>query len=427
MKSLASLTSLFLIIYLYLLICDPAAEAKQSSELHQYLLSGRVAEKKHINVVEAEVQANQNDPFMRMVAGEVLSSLGYYGLGADQYSAADKMKPDFVLNEFKKIFENNAFVPALMFLYLQDKYPKDPAVLLYAARRNLFAPVFDRKEQEKAVATARKELEMAIALPQPWPGTFAQLATMEFNEGKLDLAIKYADSELALHPGESLAEKIKIMALDRVGRQNPGFRNEQLIEMLEKTLRNRSDDGELNLMLGRAYIAADNPRKALMPALTGLLQARDGNTLNDGRAQVYELMKKIDETDFLQALNQVCLRYADPASGINGRGFKPALLRIRVGELFSTCNKHEEACVQFKEAQYMSRRVAAAASFHLGKEQAHLHRYQEAMESLDLACRLNTNTDNTIKYEATAQRVREVYANSDRNLALKLKASISNR
>jgi hypothetical protein len=424
LRSLPSLISLFLIIYL-ILIFPQLAFASVSSDLQKYLLSGRIVHKRDLNVIETELASNQSDPFTRMVAGEVLCGLGYYALGADQYSAADSLKPDYVLVEFKKLFELNAFVPALLFLYLQDKYPKDPAVLLYAARRNLSAPTFDRGEQIKAVTTARKELDMAAALPQPWPGTHALIAMMEFNDKKLDSAIRYADLELAKNPNEPLAEKVKIMALDRLGTQRPGFQNDNLTQMLEKALSKNPNDDVLNLMLGRAYSSAGNYKKALVPALTGLLQQHDPNTLHDGRAQVFELMKKLNETEFLVALNQVCLKYADPGSGLNGRGFKPAMLRIRVAELFSMSGKHEEALVQYKEAQYMSRRVAASAAYHLGKEQAFLHRYQDAMESLDLACRLNANPENTVKYEATTQRIKEVYANSGRNLALKLKASFS--
>lgn len=427
MNSLGSFICLFLIIY-SMFICPQGAIASISPQMHQSLLTGHAASKDDLSTIEIELAANQSDPFSRMVAGEVLCKLGFYGLGAEQYSAADQIQPDYVLNQFKKLFEHNPFVPALMFLYLQDKYPRDPAVLLYAARRNLSAPTFDRGEQLKAVTTARKELNLAAALPQPWPGTLALLAMMEFNDGKFDSAMQYADKELSKNPNETLAGKIKILVLDRLGRQRPGgFHNEQLIEMIQKALKDNPSDDELNLMLSRAYFSHADYQKALKPALTGLLQQHDPNTYHDARAQVFELMKKVDETEFLLALNQVCLQYSDLGSGFNGRGFKPAMLRMRVGELFSMAGKHEEACVQFKEAKFMSRRVAAAAAYHLGKELAFMHRYADALEPLDLACRLNANPDNTAKYNALNRRIREVYVNSDRDFALKLKASLASR
>lgn len=359
------------------------------------------------------------DPFKRLVSGEVLSSLGLYLLASEQFSEADKLANNYVLERFKLTFESNPFIAPLLFHYLQDKYPKDPAVLFFAARKHLQAQNSVIKQREQAIATARSELSMAIAQKNPWPGTHAYLAMMEYNDGKLDRALELCQQELSRNPDNSLAKKVRILTRCRQGK-----RPDEMIPELEDVLSDSARDAELNLLLGRAYIYKHEYNKATLPSILGLFNQHDRATLNEARAQVFDLIKKADRKQLLAAINRVSFDYSDP--GTQGRGFRSTVMRMRLADLFALCSDKDEACSQLKTAMSMHRHFLAPAAYRLGCELMRMHKYVEALAYLNLACNQGSNPVDSQKYRVTRDRLLSILSNYRRNISMQMKTRFDN-
>jgi len=367
-----------------------------------------------VDSVNAELAGSPADPFKRLVAGQVLADLGLYQMAAEQYAQADKLQPDYVLREFKRTFEANHFSPPLLFLYLQDKYPDDPALLLYAARRNLQALTYSQKEKEQAMSNALKELARARALPNPWPGTYSLLAMIEYNSGHLEKAISYTDMELKKNPDEPLARKVKILAFCKQGK-----RPVELIDAIASALKIAPRDDELNLLLARALVAKHDYNNAIKPALLGLFDQHDPATLNESRSLVFELIKKADREQFNRIVNEISYGLSDPGS--NGRGFRSTVMRMRLADLYVLADERKLALKELEAALRMHPHFRAAVAFRIGKELAAMHRYFEAFPYFDMACHLNQNGIDQQMYLAMRTRIARVGLNSQRDLALRIK------
>lgn len=389
-------------------------------EIHAHIASGRRVSKAFVDDVNSVIslQPGARDPFARLVAGEVLAGIGLYALADEQFAAADALSKDYVLSEFKRTFENNNYNPPLLCLYLQEKYPDDPAVLLYKARRNLQALTFSPEDKRKALATARDELARAIRLKAPWPGTFALLAMVEYNDGNRDLALKYTDLELKQNPDEPLARKVRVLSF-----WHSGKRPADLIDEISLALKISPNDDEMNLLLGRAYLDKEDYKCAMRPALLGLLLQHDPVTHKEARSQVFELIRKANRDELLKAVGEISYSFSEP--GTRGRGFRATLMRMRLADLFVLAGDRVEACWQLEAALRMHPHFRAAVAFRIGKELAGLHRYKEAVPYLEMACRLNQNTRDKDNYEAMCARITRVALNADRDLALKIKVSLT--
>lgn len=396
----------------------PGFAADGSNEIHERLAAGGRTAKNELDFVTAELAKDQNNEFKRLVAGEVLASQGFYGLAAEQFAAADKLKPDYVLGQFKALFAENRFLPALYFTYLQEKYPEDPALLFYAARRNLSALSYSREANEQAMATARKELNMAIKLKNPYPGTFATLAMMDYNQGKIDSAMELIEKELKLNPDQPMALRVRALALTRQGK-----RPSDILPEIKAALRVAPMDPEMNLLMGRACLFTKNYKEALRPALLGLFWQHDPLTLGESKAQVYELLSTVPRQELLDEINRISLELSDPET--HGRGFRSTLLRMRLAELFAIHDEKEEALKQLETALRMHPHFRAAVAFRIGQVLVSMHRYFEAFPYLEMACHLNQSQTDADKYNRFRTRIARVGLNSQRDLALKIKMMFS--
>lgn len=385
-------------------------------ELRSRLSRGLKATDSDINFLSTELSKNPADPFTCLTAGEALASKGLYGLANDQYAAADKSSADFVLNQFKKIFAHDQFSSALMFLYLQDKYPRDPAVLFYAARKNLAAITFSRESKQKALSNARKELSEAIQTSDPYPGTFATLAMLEYNEGKIGSALSLVNQELKRNPKEPLALRINALALVKTGRKQS-----EVVEGITRALQESPMDDEMNLLLGRVYLGAKQYDKAIVPSLLGLYWQHDAQTLSEAKHQVYDLMEYADKRVLQAAINDLSFKLSEP--GTNGGGFRSTLFRIRLADLFSIRGNRKNACAQLAAAYAMHPHFHSAVAFKLGQELAAMHLYGESLQFLNEAVQYNTVQQDEKKYRVFRDRIAAVNANSSRDLALQLKKS----
>lgn len=383
-------------------------------ELRSRLARGLKASDSDISLLTNEVSKNPGDPMTRLTAGEALASKGYYGLANDQFSAADKSKTDFVLSEFKKVFETDQFSSALMFLYLQDKYPRDPAVLFYAARKNLAAITFSQESKEKALSNARKELSEAVNTANPWPGTYATLAMIEYNNNNIPRALSLVNQELKRNPREPLALRLNALALVRTGKKP-----EEVVDGISRALTVAPMDDQMNLLLGRVYIGNKDYNRAILPALLGLYWQHDPQTLSEAKQQVYELMDHADRHLLLAAINNLSFKLSEP--GTNGGGFRSTLFRIRVADLFSIRGDRKAACAQLAAAYAMHPHFHSAIAFKLGQELASMHLYAESLQFLNEAVEYNTQQQDDKKYRVFRDRIADVNANASRNLALKLK------
>jgi tetratricopeptide (TPR) repeat protein len=426
-------SSLFLMMSLGVLAPGRAAGAAGVCErIHASLFAGKRPVKADADAVSAELAGDQSNYFKRFVAGEVLASLGLYGLANEQFAAADKLQKDYVLSNFKSTVDSNHYVPALLFTYLLDKYPQDPAVLYFVARHNMEAPVFSRTKKEQVLSNARKQLKVASSLPKPWPGTLSTLAMLEYNEGaeltgqakeeRLDAAIKYCERELQLYPENALAQKIKILALCRKGVQ-PW----EMLQLLQQALKVSPRDAGLNLLLGKACIYKGNYKSAMTPALTGLFESQDAMALSEAREEVYLLIRKVNRVELLSAVDEISQALSEPGS--RGRDFMSTLMRMRLADLFSMAGDRREACKQLSLAYQMHPHFKAAVAFKLGYELAMMHEYYMAYPYVDLACRLtrNKNSSDYVKYSSFRSRIARIGVNSSRDIALKLKTMFAYR
>lgn len=413
LATLKYLTTLILIIYLCGL--SQAVFASAAADVHGRLQQGGLLTSSDLDAVNEDLAKDKLNPLKLVAAGEALAHLGFFTLAADQYAAADKIKPDYVLNEFKKVFENNHFIPELYFQYLQAKYPRDPAVLLYAIRRNLQSPKYTKEQKSLAIATAKKELDMALSNPHPWPETYATLSMIEYNEGKLDLAIHHSEIELKDNPESIMAQKVRILSL-----RKKGYSYASLEKMLKTALKASAQDDDLNLFLGRAYILKGDYQAAVKPSLYGFFYQYDTNTLNEARDQVFDLIKNVNHKKIMEVLSDLVM--SEP--GTDGKGFRATVMVMRIAELFSIAGYRDEACQLLTVAIKMNPRFKAAVAYKLGRELVLMHRYFDAYPYLQVASMLARNPEDKAKFEAMAMRVARVGLNSDRDIAGKIKGLI---
>lgn len=391
--------------------------ANSCHDIHTKLLSGQPATNADVDFVNSELQADPDNAYKRMVAGEVLTSLGLFGLAKEQFSAADKLKKDFVLTQFKSNFESTPVVANLHFVYLQDIYPDDPAILYCAARRRISAGYFSKQKMQEETQIARDKLEKAAALKDPWPGTEALLATMEYQNGKVASALEHANRELDRNPGQPTATRVKVMALCQLGKKP-----EDLIELIKSGIKKTPYDPDLNLYLGRAYLDERKYNDAILPSMMGFCQQYDAASSAEGRRQAFELIQHANRDLLLAGIEAVVNRTQDPAS--DGRSFKPTLMKMRLGDLFISNGDEVEGCKQLLAALKMHPHFSAAIAYKLGREYANRHYNQRAYDFLQIACRLNKNEDDAIRYDALRRRLFAVAKNSQKDIALQLKAML---
>ncbi|MBX9725601.1 MAG: hypothetical protein K2X81_29660 [Candidatus Obscuribacterales bacterium] len=391
--------------------------ANSCHDIHTKLLAGQPASNLDVDFVNSELQADPDNAYKRMVAGEVLTSLGLFGLAKEQFSTADKLKKDFVLSQFKSNFESTPVVANLHFVYLQDVYPDDPAILYCAARRRISAGYFSKQKMQEEMQIAKDKLVKAAALKDPWPGTEAMLATMDYQSGDVASALKHANRELERNPGQATATRVKVMALCQLNKKP-----EDLIDLIKSGIKKTPYDADLNLYLGRAYLDERKYNEAILPSMMGFCQQYDSASTAEGRRQAFELIKHANRDLLLAGISAVADRAQDPQSASGS--FKPTLMRMRMGDLFISNGDDVDGVNQLLTALKMHPHFSAAIAFKLGKEYANKHYNQKAYDFLELACRLNKNEDDAIRYNALRRRLFKVAKNSDKDIALQLKAML---
>lgn len=378
--------------------------------------------KADLDAVTAELESDKSNPSKRMVTGEAFAGLGFFNLAESQYAEADKLEKDYILKKFKSVVDKDQFVAALLFIYVEDKYPKDPALLYYAAQRNLNLVTYDKEQRKTAMNTARKELTMASALPEPWEGTLASLAVLNYNQASLmgagpeqnkllDEAIVSANRELARYPHQVLAQKVKIMALCR-----KGVKLGSLVGDLTEVLKSDPKDAAMNVLLARAFIYKEDYRSALKPALSSLYYERGPEVLSEAKDKVYTLMRKVNRAEFLNAVNEIAGKPFTAESA-----YRSQMFRMRIGDLFTVSGNRLEACTQYREGLSLSPSLRAVIAYKIGYLHTLQHDYEDALIALNVACRWARTGGEKAKYEEFTRRVARVYLHQPRDIALNLK------
>ncbi|MBX9690448.1 MAG: hypothetical protein K2X27_27280 [Candidatus Obscuribacterales bacterium] len=412
------------ILMMLALVNLPGAYADNPQQIEVRLASGGKAVKSDIEDLQKALNADQSSAYNRMLLGEVFASLGLYALADEQFSAAEKIQKNLVLNQFKRVFEFNYHLPLLLCAYVEAKYPDDPAVILFQARRDIAVPQSRREERAESISRARANLAKAAQMQEPWPGTLSLLAMLDYNEArmegrlsKLNSAIELADQELKLHPKEAMALKVKILTLNLKGERPSG-----LIPLLQQALQVSPRDDAMNILLAKALIEKKNYKDALYPALLGLFAQKDAASLSDARSVNFELIKKLPREDFTETINAVLSQYAD--RGVRSRGFRATLMRIRLADLFALAGDDQEACRQLEYAVRMHPFFRSSVAYDLACRYLKQHQYNLADVYLEMACHLGKNDADSNKYRLLKERVERVITNKKRDIALRVKLAL---
>lgn len=392
-----------------------SVQASNLADLHGKLKAGKRARKADLLLVEKEVSEHPGDPFNSLVAGESYASRGFHALAAEHFERADLLKKDYVLSHFKNGFESEIHIPPLLFSYLIEKSPADPALLYYLARRNLILlPDLKESIKAKALLTAKHALNKAISQTKPWPGTHAMLAMLYYNQGSFKKARLLVQQELQFNCKQPLALKLKVLLL-----QKQGLKIRDLSAEIKTALSVSDLDPELNLLMARSFFGQNDLASAEAYALKGMLAAHDRNTLNEARNQISKLAKNRNCDGLVQKTDLLLSDYLSRDSEL--KRARAALFRIRMAECFLYCKKPKELHSELKKAIELPSAYRAYAAFCLGRQLSYEHDYKNSLVYLDLACRLNRNPKEQRKYRAYRDRIHDVSRNLKRDLALKLK------
>lgn len=416
--------SLFLIISVTCLSSN-MAWAGVCESIHIKLAEGQRVQQHDADSINSELLKDRTNPFKHFVAGEVMVSAGLYGLAETQFEEADRLQKDYVLTKFRQEFQKNWHIVSYVYKYVQNKYPNDPALLLYLARRHLAQLAQKGDPRQMSAQSIVEKLRLAAATAHPWPGTFALLSMLEYNEALtsadksdreslLKLSIKHASDELKQDPDNPLALKVRLMSILKHGGNSDNLENVFLhvLKVLPK-------DPEVNVLLGRAYLDRKDYKSAIQPVLIGLLTEHDFFTRQDSLMQACELARKADPAELLASVNKLL---AEPGWSTE----KKILLSTRVADMLFVAGKPEKSLdlldMALKDCPAVTRPLL---DFKIGQELTLMHRYFEARTYLDKAYQSIQDPASAKKIICLRTRVALVRCNYHRDIALQIKTLIS--
>jgi hypothetical protein len=403
----------------------PVARASFCEDIHNKLAEGRQAQKQDADSINTELLKDRLAPFKHLVAAEVMVSLGLYGLAEPEFEEADRLEKNYVQTKFHEELKANHNTVGYLYRYVEEKHPKDPALLFYLSRRHLAELARNSALSPVSVQPIIEELRAAAGAKQPWAGTFALLAMLEYKEASntagesrgedlLRLAIKHANQELKQDPNNPLALKVRIMSALKCGASQS-----RLAEDCLQAVRLLPRDPEMNVLLSRVYLEKKDYKTAIQPLLIALLSENDSSIRNDLLRRAADLARRANVQEFSVSINRLL---ADPV----WEAEKKPLLYLRVADLLALAGKPEAALTLLEQALLDCPPASRSLiEFKTGQVLTSMNRFADAYPYLKRAAWYNPDPYFARKVMSFCSRVGQIKDNYHRDIALQLKCLVS--
>lgn len=407
--------------------CAGPSFAGVCEDVHDRLSIGQLIRARDVESINSELVKDSRNPFKHFVAGEALTSLGLYHQAEEQFETADQLEKDYVRSRFGQELSARHHTLRLLCPYLQKKHPDDPALIFYEASRDLAGLQLKQQDQSQvSFQPIINQLSEAARSANPWPGTFALLSMLEYNEALnagsrtdsnsqkdaaqlMSLAIRHAGDELKRDPDNRLALKMRLLSL-----QKTGYAPERLEGILLDVLRVSPHDPEANALLARIYVEKKEYRSAIRPLLLGFLLKSNPSKRQD-LYRAFEVVRVLQPGEVVN-----CARGLIGELGWNCDESK--LICLEVSDILAAAGKPEQALVLLGAALR-----EAPASFRpllelrIGRISILTRRLDNACNYLNLASRDAFNSELSQKILSLRDRVASQKDNFHRDAAAQVK------
>ena len=390
-------TPIFLFLFLVCIQCGESANSEQFFQKLDRKLETAVADQADLAEINRLI-GEARQAYSHFVTAEALGSVGLLVSAEENFAAADKLSPDYVLNKFHAYLKTGDRRITLVYPYVHDHYLKDSGVQFFTGLLNL---------KKGNVSDAVNQLEQAAKSSKPWPGAAGRLGMVEYNKGNLQTALNYVNAELIANPGDLMARRVRILTLCRMG-----YRPDQLESDIRAVLRMTPNDDQMNLLLAQALLHRERYQEAMHPLMLGWMESVSPLTVKYGKVRIQTLIKKLGKSAVINEADKVCQERP-----LND--FRATLFRMRFGDLLESAGYGKDAIDQWNAAIGMNSFFKVPIAFKIGKQLMKQQRLPEALVLFDYAVRESPNDEN---YVLARDRVAHMMRNSWRDYSLQIKA-----